>query len=166
MKLGSKGFTLVELIVVISIIAVLSALALPSYKIVLAHSNSSRCLSNLRALGASLNLYLADHGMTMPQMVAARESTAQQDPALDTVLAPYVDDKSVFVCPAGRAIAMTTGTSYSWNNALNGQNFNSLNMFGVLNTLSSIPVFFDKSAFHQYAGSPVNMLYADGHAQN
>jgi prepilin-type N-terminal cleavage/methylation domain-containing protein/prepilin-type processing-associated H-X9-DG protein len=162
----NKGFTLVELLVVIGIIGLLVGLSLPAYKIVVARANSSKCLANLRGLGVALNGYLTDNQMIMPTLVAARDSTSEQEAAIDTVLVPYVDTKNVFICPAGRAIAQTTGTSYYWNSALNGQPVASLNFFGILKNLSGIPVLLDKAAWHQYSGNPVNQLFADGHAEN
>ena len=161
-----RGFTLTELLIVIGIIAVLSALGVPGYKIVVARANSSKCLSNLRGLGVALNSYLSDNQNVMPTMVAARSDVSQQDPALDTVLLPYVDSPAIFICPAGRAIAKTTGTSYYWNSALNGQPVASLNFFGFIKNPSGIPVILDKGSWHDYTGNPVNQLFADGHAEN
>ncbi len=51
-----RGFTLVELLVVVAIIAVLAALAAPVSSRVIQSGKASACLSNLRQLGAALEL--------------------------------------------------------------------------------------------------------------
>ncbi len=159
-----KSFTLLELLVVIAIVAVLAALAVPVYQRVTAASRSTACVSNLRQLGLGLSTYLADHEQTMPTLGAARESRREEKPAIDTVLDRYVPAPAVFACPADdQDLAATTGTSYYWNSALNGQRAVALNFLGVEQN-SRIPVLVDKAAFHPHEANKVNMLYADGHA--
>ncbi len=63
------GFTLVELLVVISIISVLLALMLPSLKNARQAALASRCGSQLRQSGISLMRYAADHKDWGPERV-------------------------------------------------------------------------------------------------
>ena len=60
--------------------------------------------------------------------------------------------------------AATTGTSYYWNVALNGQALGSLNFLNFIEDHSRIPILSDKEGFHPYTDNKVNILYADGHA--
>lgn len=161
-----KAFTMVELLVVIGVISVLACLVAPSIKIARARAQASSCLGNLKAIGVGLTGYLGDNQMTMPQLAAARASTDEQVAVLDNTLNRYVDDVRVFTCPAGQAIARTTGTSYFWNSVLSGQAVANLNMLGLVNDLSKIPVVLDKEGWHTYSADKVNQLYADGHAAN
>ena len=55
------GFTLVELLVVIGIIAVLVAMLLPALNKARAQARSTVCLSNLHQIGIGLNAYAHDH---------------------------------------------------------------------------------------------------------
>jgi len=56
------GFTLVELLVAISIIAVLIAMMLPALRQARESALNVRCLSNQRQMGIVLNTYVVDHG--------------------------------------------------------------------------------------------------------
>jgi len=69
------AFTLVELLVVMAIIAILAAIALP----VLARAQDSAkrgaCVSNTRQLGVAFKLWLGDNNDRFPIAVTEREST-------------------------------------------------------------------------------------------
>ena len=58
--MNKKGFTLIELLVVISIIALLLAILMPALGKVKAAAQRVVCLSNVRRLAVSGNLYLMD----------------------------------------------------------------------------------------------------------
>lgn len=161
-KRRDTAFTLTELLVVIGILVVLGALAIPVAQRVLHRAYAVHCTSNLRGLGEALNLYLADHQGNFPIMVGARESKDSDEPAIDTVLSSYTDKSDIFRCKADHErMWETTGTSYFWNSVLNDQNAASLR-FLITRDATQIPVISDKENFHKYQGIEVNILFADG----
>ena len=60
------AFTLIELLIVISIIAILAAAAIPVAGLVRQSANASRSMSNLRQLGSALSAYQAEHSGHYP----------------------------------------------------------------------------------------------------
>lgn len=161
---GCRGLTVLELLLVVAVLAILAAVIIPSAGIINARANAAKCLSNLRQIGIGLQLYLQDHDMQMPDLEAGRRSRDEDVPVIDTVLAEYLDDASVFICPADPKIGLASGTSYFWNPALNLQRVGTLNFLMLEDALSRIPVMSDKEGWHLYRDNRVNFLYADGHA--
>jgi prepilin-type N-terminal cleavage/methylation domain-containing protein len=162
----TKGFTLLELLAVVTIIAVLAAVGVPLARSALSRADAVKCLGNLRAIGAGLNGWLSDNNMVMPPLAAARRSRSEDVPVIDTTLAPYLPDPRVFACPADRSQAAATGTSYYWNSVLSGQSAVNLNFLSLATDLSKIPVVVDKEGWHDHSEDKVNHLFADGHAAN
>ena len=61
-----RGFTLVELLVVIGIIAVLLSVLLPALNSVRESSRRTKCAANLRSIGQGVQIYLIDNKQTFP----------------------------------------------------------------------------------------------------
>ena len=76
MKTKQYGFTLVEMLVVISIIAVLAAILFPVFASARAKARQSVCLSNLRQLGMALYMYVGDWDDTYPYDIKPRAPAA------------------------------------------------------------------------------------------
>jgi prepilin-type processing-associated H-X9-DG protein/prepilin-type N-terminal cleavage/methylation domain-containing protein len=164
MNRRARAFTVLELLVVVALLALLSALLLPVYHRVVAGGQATACIGNLRQIGVGLAAYLADNNNTMPVLKTARERLSDDAPVIDNTLDRYVKAKAVFACPADAKFAAASGTSYVWNVALNGQALGSLNFLGLVDVQSRIPILADKEGFHPYTENKVNILYADGHA--
>jgi prepilin-type N-terminal cleavage/methylation domain-containing protein/prepilin-type processing-associated H-X9-DG protein len=158
-----RAFTLIELLVVCAVLAVLIALAVPTVQGYIDKGRATACMQTLRQLGAALNLYLGENNGIMPTLKLARKSLAEDEPVIDNTLDRYVATKKVFACPADVRIAKATGTSYFWNNAVNGQSVSALHFF-LADQPTNVPLMGDKEGFHHDPDHKVNILYADGHA--
>jgi prepilin-type N-terminal cleavage/methylation domain-containing protein len=56
-----KGFTLVELMVVVAIIIILAAILVPRYLDVTDQAKASKCMANQRTVEGAAAVYMADH---------------------------------------------------------------------------------------------------------
>jgi prepilin-type N-terminal cleavage/methylation domain-containing protein len=64
--LSDRAFTLVELLVVITIVAILAALLLPALAAAKANGKRITCISNLRQIGLAVRTYSIDYGGLIP----------------------------------------------------------------------------------------------------
>jgi len=62
----ARGFTLVELLVVMAIVSVLAALLVPALVAAMERARRTRCGSQLRQIGFAFEAYLTDSGQTYP----------------------------------------------------------------------------------------------------
>jgi prepilin-type N-terminal cleavage/methylation domain-containing protein/prepilin-type processing-associated H-X9-DG protein len=113
---ASPGFTLVELLVVIAVIAILAAMLLPAVGGARSAARRTVCLSNKRQLALALRLYAADFAGRLPGNVDTRghywifgHMSWDLDPmntnrawtfdAGRSVLVPYAPAANLYKCP-------------------------------------------------------------------
>jgi type II secretory pathway pseudopilin PulG len=165
----TRAFTLMELLLVIALIATLTGLMLPTLSRAREAGRSTACLSNLRQAGIALQLYTQDHNNRLPFMRDQALTATNELPGPDQVLSNYLGNVRVLRCPSDfQRLFETTGSSYSWNSLLNGQNADRLTVLGLNFNPHQIPLMFDKEKFHAARGEKKaqNFLYADGHIKN
>ena len=120
-RLAKLAFTIVELLVVIVIIGVMTAMLYPNFNRRYPRASSIVCMNNLKQVGLGLLLYASDHTDQFPWQSStnsvvtkdAVESRAASEHFL--VLTNYRFPSSILVCPTDKARAATTNY-LSFNN--------------------------------------------------
>ena len=75
LKLAQRGFTLVELLIVVIILAILAAIVIPQFSSSTVDANEAALDSNLNALRSAIEIYKAQHNGVYPGAVAATGAT-------------------------------------------------------------------------------------------
>ena len=97
-----KGFTLVELLVVVAIIAILMAILLPALKAARERARSTKCLNNTRNIGQAFMQYTVQFDEYMP---------VHHTSVIEWVweLRPFLKDYAIYWCPSGPETAHWRG---------------------------------------------------------
>jgi prepilin-type N-terminal cleavage/methylation domain-containing protein/prepilin-type processing-associated H-X9-DG protein len=96
-----RGFTLVELLVVVAIIAILAALLFPVLAQARAAARKSSCTSNLKQLAMAFTQYFQDYDETFPANGVSHVMGVQDIELLwIRQIQPYVKNYGVLHCPA------------------------------------------------------------------
>ncbi|MEI8345085.1 MAG: type II secretion system protein [Candidatus Omnitrophota bacterium] len=96
---NSKGFTLVEIMIVIAIIGLLAAIAVPNFVQARTQARKSTCINNLRLIDAAEEQYALENN---------KDSTVTP---LNVDLTPYLKNNAWPVCPsAGAYVIQPIGT--------------------------------------------------------
>lgn len=101
-----RGFTLVELLTVIAIIALLSAILFPVFSQVRKKGAQTVCLSNLSQLGKAIQMYITDTSGFIPTWCITYNNPGSPPPnptaagtlTWDAVIMPYMKNSEIVKC--------------------------------------------------------------------
>src|SRR5882757_332983 len=74
MKTTQKGFTLVELMIVVAIIGILAAIAIPKFADMLEKSREGATKGNLSSINSGISLFVSDNQGVVPQTLDTQTS--------------------------------------------------------------------------------------------
>lgn len=165
---GRGGFSLVELLVVLSVISLLLGLALPVLSQVRSMAQRMNCLSNLRQIGVGMQAYRMDNDDMMPAVQSF--SVDPHQPDIVQELDGYLDEGDVWRCPSNSERGQYEATDYEYMLGfylvLARDGAERRRMQAELDRIDSrVPVMSDAEGWH--SGGPEvdrNASYLDGRA--
>jgi prepilin-type N-terminal cleavage/methylation domain-containing protein len=140
---NERGFTLIELMIVVSIIAILAGILIPNFVNARAHAMTAACESNLRSIATAAELYYADQQVY--------PSSGNVSAALFTVNGTsYLNN-----VPSDPA-APTAGAAYVFTNTTTG------GAAGYTITCPGVHANSTLAKLQGYNGSSTSILYVAG----
>lgn len=101
-RLGSRGFTLVELLVVVLIIAALLGVLVPGISLAVDHAERVRCLTNIHAQHSAQVFYATDHGRRFAphdDFSPDYQRSGNKPNIVGLMRGSYVQDTRIMICP-------------------------------------------------------------------
>ena len=182
MKNTAPAFTLIELLVVIAIIVVLASLAYAGAGAMIGKGHTTKCLSNMRQIGAAMQMFAGDHEGRLPGTSHGVSWTNS--------LGAYLGTNFIGKCPA--VPEHRARVSYGWNDSLapDGEGIRLVAARTPNATMAAAELATNQSSEHfHFAGGrggaarvtpnqfktavnvevhngSANYLFVDGHAEN
>ncbi len=138
-----KGFTLVELLVVMAVIIILAGLLLPALGRAREQGRRTSCMNNLKQIGLGIAMYRLDNEDKYPTNLDLLYDVA-------TPVDGYIDNLKIFACPTTQNAAPATPGAGDYTYTL-----------PALTDVSSTVICEDNAGNHN---GGENTLAIDGHA--
>jgi len=167
-----RAFTLIEMLLTMSLVALLAGLTFPAIETLGKRAESTACSSNLRQIGLALMQKVQDNGGIYPYVegdpadpVHAPQYGAQ---SIADTLRPYGITDKVLRCPSDakdKNYFGSRGCSYDWFSYIDGERIVSakIDLSGgtLVLPLMRFPITGDYELVHN--SKRMNILFADGH---
>jgi general secretion pathway protein G len=124
MRKNTKGFTLVELLIVVVIMAVLAATVIPEFSTSTADAQLNTTVFNLQTMRSQIQTYKAQHGGNVPPTLAkmtVKTNKTHAEGAADSLFGPYLSTlpEDAINSVAAEAVSastpvVATGTTGGW----------------------------------------------------
>jgi prepilin-type N-terminal cleavage/methylation domain-containing protein/prepilin-type processing-associated H-X9-DG protein len=153
-----QAFTLIELVVVISLVSLLMGLLVPGLNIIRKKATNVECISNLKELYIAMQLYANDNDGRFPKVTNYNQVPLK----IMEILKPYVNTDDIFWCPGDREKESHPGGSYDWRVTHDPKT----TLSGVRLDLIRHPnrvIIAGELAPDIHEPGMINVLYADGH---
>ncbi len=161
MKREKNGFTLVEILIVIAIIAILAAMLLPALAGARERARRTTCLNNLRQMMSAFEMYAEDNYEKYPEYP---EQIYNKD---NGIYPNFIKTPQTFWCPSTISRGIRSPDNIDASNWNNSYAF----VFGLTtgnNCSKPVPVISDKGIFVSSANDygnhkfGMNVQYLDG----
>ena len=123
---GKHGFTLIELMIVVAIIGILAAIAIPKFAELIRKSNEGASKGNLGSIRSALSIYYGDMEGVYPTDVVALTQNGKYMTAIPKAKTPNFHPDSASVNQAATPVDDTKNGGWAYDNSNTDPNFGSL----------------------------------------
>ena len=158
----SSGFTLVEVLVVVAMIAMLLGLLVPALRAAKEKATTIRCLANLRFVGVAVRVFADDNEGFFPKVTRIDQISQQVWAALK----PDLKSERARVCPRDPAKPIPPGGSYDFRVFTLRPEWSVAGVrLDMIPCAYRVPIGGDRDPGWHGPGT-INVSYADGGAGN
>ena len=123
---ASLGFTLIELMIVVAIIGILAAIAIPKFAELIRKSNEGASKGNLGAIRSALSIYYGDMEGQYPADMASLTASGKYLSSIPKAKAPNYHADSATPSQNSGTLSVNDASGWAYVNAAGDSNFGTL----------------------------------------